>query len=1162
MSGTRGRLFFIAVLTFVGLYIVLPIPNKPALKDYQITLGIDLAGGYEAEYVVYDPKPGTHIPDADGMNQLVSTLGKRINLSGLKEPRLTMRGENHILVQIPGVNKEGWEQYKEIIQTLGHLQLREVADWPTEDAWIKAGKPPKWDVWEPITISIKERKGGDDVLLCRDTPVVEGDAVKSAHAAVNPRNPSTWKIDFEISGASATARLGEATKRMKTENDNLRKSFPGEGEEFMKRRRKIAIVLDNEVLSYPGVEGEITDRGEITGGFTADEGEKLALILTTGRLKYPIGRRHSGDVKITFPGRNLLEEKRFSKDDIYAAITALEARVAAMPEASRPKVSGYEVSDNNELQVSFPSGKDAERFVAIASVQGLVELRSLATPDDYNKWKETRKPVPESEFTNEGRVYFVRENSNKKGDYLLFSKDTTILSSGTFDFSEVSASGGIATLKVNPEKLATIPPAELKETFALITYVGKDVFVDEVKISEDGKISFKSGLQDDALATASLKNPTTATFSKGKVDEPQFEQGVPEREYLVGPSLGQDSTQRGIMSVVISFIVVALFMIAYYRGFGFISVVGVALNVLYLVAVLACFEATLTLPGIGGIALVIGMAVDANIIMAERVREEMAKGKTAAQAFDQGTERSMSAIIDSNLTTIIGGLILMIFGVGPVRGFATTLVIGTSINIFTAVYCVRSIARFMLEAGTLQDFKFMKLFDKPQIDWAKSMKIWGTATAIVSLFCGYLLVTKSKDLAGIDFKGGSVLVVQLKDKITITQVRDTVGKAKNSRGMEKYPDLEVQAIPEADQKTLESAFAVSLRESKRFELRTAFAGEEGSDVNTKEFKKDVLTAFGSQVLPDPFEELTPDQLNYDGKTDVGGKRFTHGMKVNVLKEKMSEETAIKEVEKIAKPLVPKDGTLELVGVGRADSGRDDVVSLKVLLTADDKYDKALKAIRRELAPADETKAPVPLTTSAVISEGGMSRVAGQELVNNAFWALIYTWIAIIVYIWLRFFFSFGFGIAAVAALIHDVLIGLGSVVMAKLVLPESVGLQFEFNISSVAAALTIAGYSVNDTIVVFDRIRENLKLMKGVTLSEVINRSINEVVTRTVWTSLTTLFSVAILYFMTMNSGTGVSMLAFPLILGFVAGVYSSIFIASALLIVFFKDKKPVTEKG
>mgnify|MGYP000035023927 FL=1 len=469
-------------------------------------------------------------------------------------------------------------------------------------------------------------------------------------------------------------------------------------------------------------------------------------------------------------------------------------------------------------------------------------------------------------------------------------------------------------------------------------------------------------------------------------------------ERTVGPSLGADSVEAGEVAGIIGSALVVVFMILAYGLFGLIANVALIFNVILVIAALSGLGATLTLPGIAGIVLTVGMAVDSNVLIFERIREERAAGRSVIQAIDTGFQKALATIVDANLTTLIAAVILFYLGSGPIRGFAVTLAIGIITTVFTAFVLTRWLIAFWVRRSKPKELPrgpitFVPEGTKIGFMWLRRLTFTGSAaTVILSMV---LFATVNMNL-GIDFKGGSLIEVQAKgDAADIGDIRGRLSDM-------NLGDVQVQGF--------------------------------GSE-------KDVLIRIEAQG---------------------GGEN--------------AEQTVITKVR----------GELE----SDYDFRRVEVVG---------------PTVSGELARAG---------TIAVVA------------------ALF----AILVYIWLRFEWQFAVG--AIIATTHDVLLTIGMFVVTGL----------EFNLSSIAAILTIVGYSLNDTVVVYDRVRENLRRYKKMSLPELLDLSMNQTLPRTIQTSLTTVLALLALFFF---GGEVLQSFVAAMIFGVVVGTYSSIFIAAPLLILF-----------
>ena len=474
----------------------------------------------------------------------------------------------------------------------------------------------------------------------------------------------------------------------------------------------------------------------------------------------------------------------------------------------------------------------------------------------------------------------------------------------------------------------------------------------------------------------------------------------------VGPSLGRDSIEQGKTAAIYSMVLIAIFMILYYRATGLIADFALLLNMLFIMAVLAGFHATLTLPGIAGIILTIGMAVDANVLIFERIREELRSGKTIRAAIDSGYGHALSAIIDANVTTFLVGIVLYQFGTGPVRGFALTLCIGIISSLFTAFFVTRTIFDLITRKSEQSTLSIgpVALFTNLNIRFLSLRNIGFGASAAVLLIGVVSILGINGIRPGIDFAGGTLLELHFEPAVQVEDIRGQLDR-----------------VP---------------------------VGDAEIDLSKSEIKQ-----FGSE----------------------------NDILIRVTESGEGTEVA--------------DGIMEVLESGFAASIAE------------------MEWIRRQ-----EKVGPK----------------IGSELSSAAVRAVLVALALILLYMAWRFH-RFLYGIAAVVALFHDVLITLGLLSL----------FDIEITLAVVAALLAIVGYSLNDTIVVFDRIRENLHTARRQGFDGTVNQSINECLSRTLITSATTLLAVLVL----MIFGGEVNRdFTITLMIGVVVGTYSSVFVASPVL--------------
>ena len=504
------------------------------------------------------------------------------------------------------------------------------------------------------------------------------------------------------------------------------------------------------------------------------------------------------------------------------------------------------------------------------------------------------------------------------------------------------------------------------------------------------------------------------------------------QESLVGPSLGSENISTSLNALLMGFLLVLAFMIFYYGGGGVISILVLFINVVFIVGAVASFGTVLTLPGIAGIVLTIGMAVDANVIIFERIREELRTGKTLTAAIKEGYQHSYSAIIDGNLTTFLTAVILAVFGLGPIKGFAVVLMIGIISTLFTAVLVSRLIIDWWVGKG--KDLTFWlpatkNVLSNLNIDWMSKRKSFYLVSITVTVLGLISFFTRGFDL-GVDFRGGYSMNVQFSQSV------------------------DAQAIRNA--------------------LNTPFQGE-------------------------PVVKAVDTENTYNIVTDY---------------------------------LVNDE--------------------------AEDAPDRVMTALYEGLKPLagnatfEQFKDP-EATNTHVISFSKVGPTVADDLRNSAWKAIIFGLLTIFLYILIRFS-KWQYSLGAVIATAHDALMVVSVFSLFHGILPFTMEVDQAF----IAAILTIIGYSVNDTVIVYDRIREYFGLYPDKAKNEVINMAINSTMSRTLITGLTTLFTVLILWIVGSGSIKG---FAFALVVGIVVGTYSSVFIASPVMSDLSKADIRITNK-
>lgn len=492
-------------------------------------------------------------------------------------------------------------------------------------------------------------------------------------------------------------------------------------------------------------------------------------------------------------------------------------------------------------------------------------------------------------------------------------------------------------------------------------------------------------------------------------------------DVVIGPTLGQVAANQGLTSIIAGLVIVIIFMVIYYAKGGLIANVALFFNIFFILGILAQLSAALTLPGIAGIVLTIGMSIDANVLIFERIKEELRNGAGIKAAIGSGYSKAYSSIIDANVTTFITGMLLYILGQGPVKGFAITLMIGIACSFFSAVFITRVIVEAFSKKGDKSKISFANAFSKNvlaglNLDFLSKRKIaYLFSGAFITL--GIIALIARGLTLGVDFKGGRSFVVSFYEPVVPSELSVELSSYFENQGTE-----------------IKTYGANNI-----LKITTAYMIENESDEADVQVKDALIDGINSTGLT-----YTSDGSN------VGQDQF------------------------------------------------------------------------------------------AILRTSKVSATIADDIKNSSYKSAISALICIFIYILIRFR-KWQFGLGAIVALFHDTLFVLSAFAIASVL-----GFNFEVDQVFIAAILTIIGYSINDTVVVFDRIRENIGIKTGTEMKKVFNESLNNTISRTMITSLTTLIVVLVLFIF---GGAALKGFSFALIVGILIGTYSSIFIATPIVL-------------
>lgn len=671
---------------------------------------------------------------------------------------------------------------------------------------------------------------------------------------------------------------------------------------------------------------------------------------------------------------------------------------------------------DNRIQVQLPGLAEDDRARAMTNLQKTAFLEFRLAHERNEELVQTGEVPPGYELLKrverdpKGGQRVIQVVVKKKGEPGL---------TGNIVKQAVAMRGNMGELEIN----FTLTP-EGAERFAVVTRENKDRILAIVLDGElysapyiRGEIPNGSGQITGNFDVASarelagvLENPLKAPLRLLYSNN-------------IDPTLGKDSIASGIKASIYGVVAVAGFMLVYYMLAGMVANIALLLNIIILIGVMCAVGTTFTLPGIAGIVLTVGMAVDANVLIYERIREELAKGKSLRGAVAAGYDRAFGTIFDSHLTTLISSVILIYMGTASVKGFGVALTIGVAASLFTALVVTRLVFDWLLAKNLIKSLNMLHIIRSSNIDfmrWAKPAFIVSWLIIAIGIGNGF---RRGNGVYGVEFTGGDTIVLGLDQAHIVDEAKLRAAIAELQVG---EPMIAYQSALDTGIKTL------------RLTIR---GGEKGADAS----------------------------------------------------------------------------------VGNVDQ----------------------RVVEKLRASFPESKFEVRLTDK-------VGPIIGEEIRNTAITAALLAMLGIMVYVAFRYEFSFA--VAAVVAILHDILMTLGCYFLT-----DVFGHPRELNSTTVAALLTIIGFSINDTIVIFDRIREDLKLGVRGTFRELMNQALNQTLSRTIITSGTVFLATGSLYIF---GGGPVNDFAFTFLVGIITGTYSSIYIASALVLWWHKGQRPNIGSG
>jgi SecD/SecF fusion protein len=674
----------------------------------------------------------------------------------------------------------------------------------------------------------------------------------------------------------------------------------------------------------------------------------------------------------------------------------------------------------------------------------------------------------------------------------------------------------------------------------------------------------------------------------------------PVSESTIAATLGEDTIVAGVQSILLGFFAILLFMIVYYRFAGVVASIALLANLLLTVGFMIAVQATFTLSGMAGLVLTLGMAIDANVLIYERLREERERGASLLQALRNGYDRALPTILDSHVTTILTAVILYVVGNDNLKGFSVSLIVGLVFSLFTSLYMTRFLFDYWQQRGWLTKLTMMRLFAKPDIDFMSIRHVMFGLTFGLAILGTALFIARLPNNLNIDFVGGTAYGGKMTKAMSIKELRPYFDEKRQKSILDGVTVKEIEGtegrrfdltFPKGDNKPL----TISLSNVPRGE--TAEAREENvrnrarllpepsvdllfnrstdpeiiAEINanksrnfvmrTTEKEPELVQVAVDQLMRDDGQPLLDKVFAHHDKYENRETRFrfykteaeakTAGQPTATASPSFLRSLLNRELRRsfgIKNDKAPLPFVFEVIPEGKSDAeGKFQVmkISFEQGLKEED-FGKVNEALNASVNAFSARPLPDRLEN--------FDSALATETRFRALWAILASWAGILLYLWIRFG-SWTFGLAAVTCVVHDILLTLGAIAASYFIYDTFIGQalmleDFKLDLASVASVLTLVGYSVNDKIVVFDRIREVRGKNPDLT-PKMINDSINQTLSRTVLTSMT----IAVVFLLYVFGGPGLHLFAFIMMIGVIVGTYSSIYIAAPLLLIFGEGK-------
>jgi SecD/SecF fusion protein len=1227
---------FVVLLVVIALVVL--YPPKDTLKG-----GIDLVGGTSLTYEV--DTSGLSAQEKRGLAEAVmDVLKQRVDPGAQRNLEWRPIGNNRLEIRMPMPPAEARERRQAFDDAMKHLKAMNV--WRSEvESALSTGEDRRDHELAKLVRGVSERTElFNELKAARDELKVAQDELKAAEDA-GADDTSALR---ELVDQKSTAYEEAFTKVLGTSlpETRLKDVLAIESEETRKAE------LDKLKEAYPAYNKPVpSEAGEAAPGVIDQIVEAY-----DAWAKYKGDLEDPSDLKRLLRGAGVLEFRILADRDMSSPgqlLTSLDL-------SDKEKEIATYVDDLQKYGPRFQAGRRF-RWFEVQDVVGFMDLRNISE-------FETKKELYPQIVERYAGKYYVLAHNDPQYSMLVDRRQggAKWQLKNAWSSSDPDTGGNIVLFELDVRGGSLFSDLTGNNIGRQLCIMLDDLAMSHARIASriatSGRITGDFDLEELGYLVRTLR----AGALPAKLKE------TPLMEKTIGPSLGQTNRTMGFRAAVIGGVVVMVFVLFYYGIVaGGMADIALALNLLFVLAVMALMQATFTLPGIAALILTVGMAIDANVLIFERFREERDRGVVFKKALNAGYDKALSTIVDANLTTLITCVILGLVSTEEVKGFATVLGIGIVTSMFTALFVTRLVFNTLIAKGMLKELKMRRLIRRPTIDWVSlRTKFWPISIVLVIGGIGLFLYTGTTDKEGlydIEFLGGTSVQLdllpgaelkpgtepdekQVNDIITnidrpseegasavqwLLAAADHLEAAKVAQGQTvaqftvESPDLTGEDIISMMTETLRDVLArgganvegrtaifdlrgqrsledfrgyvsravaqarktADLLRKARVQLVENLSEEAGSqpyksfDVATVATDRGMVQAAILAVLGDRLQvqraksyTLATDEVitrgqyfpieeadNYlhevlDTEADYDIRRFKGGVAVKVFLDETELPMAVEEFEARLREVRLREEFSEY-------GGRE--FSVLPLGAPKERGDGARGYMRFAVVAADPSvpyqddqsmwaeivaEPQVAQVKAALGSEKSLTKVvqfapqiAGQTQRSTVF-AIVLALMAIVAYVWLRFG-TMQFGLAAIVALVHDVCITLGAVAVSHYLYGSIVGSalgmeDFKIDLPMIAAILTVIGYSLNDTIVVFDRIREN-RGKAGMLPASIINTSINQTLSRTLLTSITTFLVVFVMYVM---GGSGIKGFSYALLIGVIIGTYSSVGVATPLL--------------